>query len=456
MKERVLVRYLIIGGSDAGISAALRIKETDSKSEVAVLVADAFANFSICGLPFYLSGEVPDWHTLAHRTQAEIQKHGIRLLLNHRATGVDPEMKVVSVTNKSGPTRMLKYDKLIIATGAVPSLPPLGGLDLPGVFTLRWMEDSFAIQKYMKDQRPKSAIILGVGYIGMEMADALTRKGLSVTMLARSGRVLKTLDPELSEIIRKNLARHGVGIIAPFAAQAIEKRGGRLAIRNARGIPVEGDMILVAAGGQPETTIAKSAGISTGIHNAIRVNSAMETNFKDIYAAGDCVETWHRLFGKYTYLPLGTTAHKQGRAAGENAAGGKAEFAGSLGTQVVKIFDSVAARTGIRESEAREAGFTPLTFDLETWDHKAYYPGATPLLIRLTGDRKTNRLLGGQMIGHYRAEVSKRIDILATALFHGMKVKELCDLDLSYTPPLSSPWDPIQMAAQAWIKALGR
>jgi NADPH-dependent 2,4-dienoyl-CoA reductase/sulfur reductase-like enzyme len=178
----------------------------------------------------------------------------------------------------------------------------------------------------------------------------------------------------------------------------------------------------------------------------------METSLPDIYAAGDCVETWHRLLQTPTYLPLGTTAHKQGRVAGENAVGGDAEFAGSLGTQVVKVFELAIARTGLRAQEAQEAGFAPVTTELKTWDHKAYYPGAHSLRIRVTGDRHTGALLGAQIIGHHRAEVAKRIDIFATALFHRMTINQLNDLDLSYTPPLSSPWDPVQMAAQAWSK----
>lgn len=446
---------LIIGGSDAGISAALRAREIDSKMDITVMVADRFPNYSICGLPFYLSGEVSEWQTLAHRTANEIEKQGIRLLLEHKATGIDPEEKKVTAINKSGLTRTLKYDKLIIGTGAVSARPPLAEPDLPGVFTLRGMEDAFAIHRYMEAHQPKSVVILGTGYIGMEMADALTRRRLSVSVLARSGRVLKTVDPEMGEMIREELLQHGVRVFDLITVNAIEKQEEKLIIRNTEGIPIEGDIILLATGVRPETALAMECGIETGIQGAIRVNRAMETNINNIYAAGDCVETWHRLLRKYSYLPLGTTAHKQGWVAGENAAGGKVEFTGSLGTQVVKIFDLVVARTGLRESEAREVGFDPMTSDLEAMDHKAYYPGSTPLRIRITGDRKTHRLLGAQMIGNYRAEVSKRIDIFATAIFNEMTVESLIQLDLSYTPPLSSPWDPVQMASQAWIKELG-
>ncbi len=345
---------------------------------------------------------------------------------------------------------MLKYDKLIIATGAVSGRPAISGTDLPVVFALRWIEDGFFINRYMVEHHPESAIILGSGYIGLEMADALTRKGLAVTVLARSGRMLTALDPELGDIIRRELSKHGVKMIDRIDVTAIEKKNQRLTVRNSWEVPLESDMVLVATGITPETALAGKAGVFTGIHKAIRVTQAMETNIKDIYAAGDCAETWHRLLNKFTYLPLGTTAHKQGRVAGENVAGGSQEFAGTLGTQVVKIFDLVVTRTGLFDKEALEAGFDPLTVKLEAWDHKVYYPNASPLQLCLTGDRKTNRLLGAQMVGSYKAEVSKRIDILATALFNGMTVDSLNHLDLSYTPPLSSPWDPVQLMAQAW------
>jgi NADPH-dependent 2,4-dienoyl-CoA reductase/sulfur reductase-like enzyme len=441
---------LIIGGSDAGINAALRARELDSSMDISVLVADSFPNYSICGLPFYLSGEVTDWQTLAHRTVEEIERQAIRLLLDDRAVAIDPENRIVTAENKEAQICSLNYDKLIIATGAVSVRPPISGIDFPGVFTLRWMEDGFFIERYMSEHLPESAIILGSGYIGLEMADALTRKGLTVTMLNRSGRILTELDAQLGEIIRTELSKHGVRIVDRVDVTAIEKKDQKLIVRNSQDIPFKSDLVFVATGVSPETHLAEKAGVLTGIHQAIRVNRTMETNIKDIYAAGDCAETWHRLLDKYSYLPLGTTAHKQGRVAGENAAGGSQEFAGTLGTQVVKIFDLVVARTGLLNKEALGSGYEPLTIKLETWDHKVYYPGASLLHIRLTGDRKTKRLLGAQMIGSYGAEVSKRIDILATALFNGMTVDSLNHIDLSYTPPLSSPWDPVQMIAQAW------
>jgi NADPH-dependent 2,4-dienoyl-CoA reductase/sulfur reductase-like enzyme len=232
-----------------------------------------------------------------------------------------------------------------------------------------------------------------------------------------------------------------------------EETPGRLVASGQAGFQRVADLVLVAIGVRPVTRLAQAAGVALGEHGALRVTRAMETSVPGILAAGDCVETWHRVLQRSTYLPLGTTAHKQGRVAGENAVradGGQRAFAGSLGTQVVKVFELAIARTGLLEAEALAAGFAPLTNETTTWDHKRYYPGARELRLRVTGDRATGRLLGAQIVGDWRGEVAKRIDIFATALAHDMRVADLSDLDLSYTPPLSSPWDPVQMAAQAW------
>jgi NADPH-dependent 2,4-dienoyl-CoA reductase/sulfur reductase-like enzyme len=441
---------LIIGGSDAGISAALRIKEIDPKAPVTVMAADAYPNFSICGLPFYLSGEVADWRTLAHRTVEEITKHGIDLLLDHRAMAIEPRTKQVQARSSDGNNHRIGYDKLLIATGAESAKPPIEGLENPGVFFLRWMDDSFAVKRFIDQESPRRAVVIGGGYIGLEMADALTHKGMAVTLLEFAPEVLTTLDPELGALIRAELQSKGVRVITGQAVQRISRNESGLSVHTAAADTVSADMVLVAAGARPSTELAQPVGISLGAGNAIQVNRHMATEVADIWAAGDCIQTWHRILERHVYIPLGTTAHKQGRVAGENMLGGSCEFQGSLGTQVVKVIDQVAARTGLREIEASKAGFNPLTVSLTSWDHKVYYPGAKELHIRLTGDRSTGRLLGVQLVGHRASEVSKRVDIVATALYHGMAVKALCDLDLSYTPPLSSPWDPVQMAAMQW------
>ena len=449
-------RLLIIGGSDAGISAGLRAREPDPNCEVTVVVADRFPNYSICGLPFYLSGEVPDWHWLAHRTAEDITREGIHLSLDTTAQAIVPANYLVTMLDEAGKTRQVPYDRLVIATGAVPVRPRIPGIDLPGVYLLRSMQDSFAVHEYLDTHAPRSAVIVGGGYIGVEMADAFVHRGLPVTLVEHGASVLKTVDESLGKLVSAELRHHGVEVATGVAVERIAQTGTQLRVMGSEGFSATADLVLVAVSVRPQTELAEAAGIAIGERQAICITRTMETNVPDIYAAGDCVETWHRrLLQTPTYLPLGTTAHKQGRIAGENAVGGHREFAGTLGTQVVKVFDVAVARTGLRDAEAGKAGFEPLTVESTNWDHKVYYPGANPLHIRVTGDRKTGRLLGAQIVGQWQAEVAKRMDVFATALFHGMRVDDLNDLDLSYTPPVSSPWDPIQMGAQAWLKAQG-
>ena len=445
------MHFLIIGGSDAGIAAGLRAHELDPSCEITLVLADEYPNYSICGLPFFLSGETPDWHSLAHRTEFP----GIQLMPNHTAESIDPIGKFVAVRNGSGAQLELRYDKLLIATGARPVQPNIEGFHLPGVFPLHTMEDSFAVHRFLEERQPKSAVIVGAGYIGLEMADALTHRGVHVTVASRTEAVLATVDPRYGKRVEVELEKHGVEVWNQVQAGSIRATRDGLTVSGTKEFSRTADLVLVAVGVRPNSELGAAAGITQGAKGALCVNRRMETNLQDVYAAGDCVETWHRLLNRYTYMPLGTTAHKQGRTAAENAIGGNREFAGSLGTQVVKLFDLIAARTGLREQEAASAGFCPFTAETTVWDHKAYYPGARELHLRITGDRHTGKLLGAQLLGHRDSEVSKRVDILATALFHGMKVQELNDLDLSYTPPLSSPWDPVQMGAQFWTRAAG-
>ena len=445
-----MTEVLIIGGSDAGISAALRARELDPASDVTVVVADAYPNYSICGLPFFLSGETADWHDLAHRKAHDIEAHGIRLRLDHLARHIDPDTRRVTVTDAAGTEHTLPYDELIIGTGAMPIQPTIEGLDLPGVHVLHTMQHSFDVHQQLEAGLTRKAVIIGAGYIGVEMADALTHRGIQVTVVEQLPSVLTTVAPELGADIADELTAHGVTVATGTKVDRVLENGGQLQVLGDHGFEEPADLVLVVVGVRPDVELARTAGVKLGERGAIRVDRAMRTNVPHVYAAGDCVQTWHHLTQQHTYMPLGTTSHKQGRVAGENTVGGHREYAGSLGTQVVKIFDLVVARTGLRDHEAITAGRDPFTIDRTFDDHKAYYPGATPLRIRLTGDRRDGRLLGAQLLGHYGAEVSKRVDIYATALHHHMTINELTDLDLSYTPPLSSPWDPTQMAALAW------
>ena len=449
------MHLVVIGGSDAGIAAALRAREIDPNTMVTVLLADGFPNYSICGLPFFLSREVSDPAALAHRTREELESTGIELLINTTAKAIGQTDKTVVVVGHRGHQRSIQYDRLIIATGARPTDPGIIGHTLPGVFYLHTMEDSLAIDRFVAETKARRAFIVGGGYIGLEMADALTLRGIEVTLASKTESVLPSVDPELGRSVEEELRRHGVIVHTQTTVRSISPSGSTLNVMDAKNRHHTTDMVVLATGVRPSSELARSAGIQPGHAGAIRVNRRMETNITDIFAAGDCVETWHRLLARSVYRPLGTTAHKQGRIAGENAVGGNCEFAGTLGTQVVKVFELAIARTGLSEVEANHDGWQAATVKSTMWDHKVYYPGAMPMHICVVGDRSTGQLLGAQMIGYWKSEVAKRIDIIATALFHGMTVDGVNDLDLSYTPPLSSPWDPVQIAAQAWLHQYG-
>jgi NADPH-dependent 2,4-dienoyl-CoA reductase/sulfur reductase-like enzyme len=456
----------MIGGSDAGISAALRARELDPAADVTVVLEDAYPNFSICGIPYYLSGEVADWRNLAHRSLTDLEAAGMRLRLDTTARRIDVPARKLLITTPAGGEELLSYDKLIIGTGAVPVRSPIAELAGPGalgpadgVHLLHSMGDTFAIMATLEQAAPASAVIVGAGYIGLEMADALTIRGLVVTQMEQLTEVLPTVDPELGALVHAELADRGVQVLTGTTVQAITRapvgRPGRLHVQatapDGSAVSRVADMVLVVVGVRPESTLAAEAGATLGVRGAIAVDRGMRTSLPDVFAAGDCVVTHHRLLGE-TYLPLGTTAHKQGGVAGENAVGGNRQFAGSLGTQVVKIFDRTAARTGLRDHEAAAAGFDPVTVASQADDHKAYYPGSHRITMHVTGDRATGRLLGLQLFGHRHAEIAKRIDIAATAIFNTMTVDTVSDLDLSYTPPLGSPWDAVQMGAQAWVR----
>jgi NADPH-dependent 2,4-dienoyl-CoA reductase/sulfur reductase-like enzyme len=461
------MHVVMIGGSDAGIGAALRARELDPGAEVTVVLADAYPNFSICGIPYYLSGEVAHWRNLAHRTLADLEAAGMRLRLDTTARRIDvPDRKLLLATADGG-EEVLGYDKLVVGTGAVPVRPPITGLAGPaalgpgdGVHLLHSMGDTFAVMATLEQATPASAVIVGAGYIGLEMADALRVRGLAVTQMEQLPEVLPTVDPELGALVHAELAGHGVQVLTGTTVRAISKApaggAGRLEVNaiaaDGSAVTRVADMVLVVVGVRPDTALASRAGAQLGVTGAIMVDRGMRTGLPDVFAAGDCVVTHHRLLG-VTYLPLGTTAHKQGRVAGENALGGNREFAGSLGTQVVKVFDQAVARTGLRDHEAQPAGFDPVTVESQADDHKAYYPGSHRITMRVTGDRATGRLLGLQLFGHKNAEIAKRIDIAATAIFNNMTVEAVSDLDLSYTPPLGSPWDAVQIGAQAWVQA---
>lgn len=452
------MHIVAIGGSDAGISAALRARELDPSVDVTVVVADAYPNFSICGIPYYFSREVQPWQSLAHRTHADLEATGMTLRLNTFATDIDSAGHQLTVRGEDGSLSQIPYDALVVGTGALPSYAGITGLDAltpeDGVHVIHSMGDTFALDRFLDTHDPKTAIIVGAGYVGLEMAEAFTVRGLQVTQMQRGPEVLSTLDPDLGALIHAELTNHGVDVLTNTTVASVEKTGTGLSVHAShQGQPITrtADVVLVVVGVRPNTDLLEGAGATLGAGRAVVVDESMRTGLPDVFAAGDGVTTHHRLLGM-TYLPLGTTAHKQGRVAGENALGGTARFAGSVGTQVVKVFDLVASRTGLRDHEAIAAGFTPATTTTVADDHKRYYPGAQPITIRVTGDTSNGRLLGAQLVGRLGTETAKRVDTFATALFAGLTVDQVSELDLSYTPPLGSPWDAVQVAGQTWTR----
>ena len=454
-----MTHLIAIGGSDAGISAALRARELDPSVDVTVVVADRYPNFSICGIPYFFSGEVTPWQSLAHRTAADLEATGMSLRLDTWAEDIDVAGRKLIVRAPDGSSEALAYDELVVGTGALPSHAGIAGLDElgpdDGVHVIHSMGDTFALDRYLDERDPQTAIIIGAGYVGLEMAEAFTVRGIRVTQLQRGSEVLSTLDPELGSLIHDELDGNGVEVVVNSAVTRVEKTETGLTVHGVHGdgpFSRTADLVLAVVGVRPNTELLERAGATLGAGRAVVVDEGMRTGLPHVYSAGDGTVTHHRLLG-LTYLPLGTTAHKQGRVAGENALGGDAKFAGSVGTQVVKVFNLVAARAGLRDHEAAAAGYAPLTTAARADDHKRYYPVAHPIDFRITGDTRDGRLLGAQLVGRLGTEVSKRVDTYATALYAGLTIEQVSELDLAYTPPLGSPWDAVQAATQEWSLA---
>jgi len=448
-----MTHLLAVGGSDAGIAAALRARELDPSTDVTVVLADEFPNFSICGIPYWVSGDVATEASLAHRTRADLEAAGMTVRSSTWASAVDVDRRRLTVTGPAGEEE-ISYDELLIGTGAEPVRPAGVPFGEPGIHLLHSMTDAEQVVAALELLPAGSRVaVVGAGYIGLEMTEGLVARGFDTTLIQRGPEVLSTLDPELGTLVTAEVRRHGATVLTASTVTEITPASGgqwRVATSSNSG-DAEGTfaLVVVCVGVRPVTDLAVAAGAQLGQAGAIAVDESMRTGVPHVWAAGDCVVTRHRLLGT-TWLPLGTTAHKQGRVAGENMLGGSKVFAGSVGTQVVKVFDLVAARTGLRQHETGPLDVSPLTRVTVADDHKRYYPGAVPLTISVTGDQPTGWLLGAQIVGQRTAEISKRIDTFATALHAELTVDDVIDLDLSYTPPLGSPWDAVQVAAQGW------
>ena len=436
---------IVIGGVAAGMSAAAKARRTDRDLEILVFETGPFISYAACGMPYLIAGDIADHHDLIVRTPEQMGKQGIQVHTHHQVMSITPRSQTVTVHDLRDNREFVQYyDKLVIATGARPVEPPLRGHNLKGVFGLRSLTSGLAMQHFLREEQPRCAVIVGGGYIGVEMAETFRRLGLEVTVIIRSGKVLRgTLDDDLRELVHAELARQGVKI--------------------AHGVPVafEGDdqleavitsdgrhpcnLALLCMGARPNVELAKAAGVTLGPTGAIATDATMRTNLSDIYAAGDCAEARHLVTGQPTYVPLGSTANKQGRVAGENAAGGRATFGGIVGTTVLRCFDLTVASTGLTATKAQAAGFDAEETLIRAKHISHYFPGASDIHVKLVVDAGRKRLLGGQIVGSHG--VAKRVDVLATALYNRMTISELRQLDLSYAPPFAPVWDPIWVAA---------
>jgi NADPH-dependent 2,4-dienoyl-CoA reductase/sulfur reductase-like enzyme len=431
---------VVIGGVAAGLSAAARARRVDARLEIVVLEKGPAISYGACGLPYFVEGRVREIGELIRYTPEYFRKErNIEVRTGARVVAIShPRREVVLESGAK-----VRYEKLVIATGARGGQPSLAGAQLPHVFTLETLDDAERMRRFLGERRPKSAVVVGAGYIGVEVADALRRNGLRVTILERSAHALRRDDAGFTAAVREQLEEHGVELRTGVAVKAIELDG-------VAGVGC--DMVVVAAGFQPNVELAAAAGIEIGRTGAIRTDERMETNLRGVYAAGDCAEVMHLVSGRPTWIPLGTTANKAGRVAGACAAGARERFAGVVGTSIVGIFGMGFATTGFSAAEAGAEGFSPVVARIEAKSRPRYYQGVKTT-VELVADRATGRLVGGSVIGEDGA--AGRINVVATALHARMRVEEFAQLDLAYSPPFAPVWDPILIAAQQLAKELG-
>ncbi len=440
-------RLVVIGGVAAGMSAASRARRLRPDIEISVFEKSGFVSYGSCGLPYFISGLIKSPNDLVvYDAKFFKEKRNIDVFIHHEVLKIFPGKRTILVRNlENGKEFEVGYDKLVIATGARAVKPEIKGVELRGIFTVRFLEDGIKIKEFIGENSPRKALIVGAGYIGMEMAESLVSLGIDVTIVEQMPNILGTMDDEINEIVEQELQRNGVRLLkAVSVSEFVGENGYVKKSILSNGQMVDSELVVVGAGIKPNSEIAREAGIEIGKTGAIAVNQRMETNIPGIYSAGDCAEAYHLVLNRPVYLPLGTTANKQGKVAGENAAGGNAVFKGIVGTAVFKVFELEVARTGISEKQAKSEGFDYVATLIEHGSRAHYYPGGGKIRIKLIADRKTGRLLGAEMVG--RDGVAKRIDVFATAIHAKLSVDEIAHLDLSYAPPFAPVWDPILIA----------
>lgn len=448
-----VTRLLVIGGDAAGMSAASKAKRVDPALEVVALEATEWVSYSACGLPYLVAGDVPTAGRLVARTVEQFRQQGIEVKSRHRALRVDVEDGVVyALDEQAGHEVQEPFDRLVIGTGARPRWPAVLGADLPGVFPLRTLGDGPEMRAWCSRPGVRQAVIVGAGYVGVEMAETFRALGLETTVLQRSRQVLADLDAEMAAPVHAELERQRVRLL--FGTGVDHYQGTAEGVKRVvlvDGGTIDADVVLVAVGVEPAVDVAQTAGVALGASGAIAVDEQQRTNVTHVYAAGDCAEAYHRVLRKPAWVPLGTTANKQGRIAGENAAGGHARFPGMVGTSITRVCELEIATTGLSLKQAQAAGLNAVAVTIRSTDIAGYMPGAHELRVRLVGEAHTGRLLGGQLVGGGGV---KRIDTVATALHAEMTAEQVGWLDLAYAPPFSSVWDPVLVAAQELQKAL--
>lgn len=445
------MKIIIIGAVAAGTSAAAKARRNSEDAEIVVYEKDSFISYSGCGMPYFIGGEVESADELTPRDSAFFKsKYNVDIKILHEVLSISPKEKCLQIKNLlNGEIFSDSYDKLIIATGASPSIPPIKGIDKENVFSLRNINDMNKIKAFIDKNSPKSAAIIGTGFIGLEMCENLKNLGMEVSLIEKLPHVTPGLDFDMAVYVKDEIEKNGVKVYLNAAIKEIEEN----AVILSDGTKIVADMILIAAGVRPNTSLAKAAGIELGGFGGIKVDSRMRTNIPDIYACGDCIEQFHLVTGKPVYRPLGSTANKTGRIAGDAATGGNLEFRGILGTGIFKIFGMTVAQTGLSEREAKEQGYdVQVCHNIKP--NKPDYMGGREMVIKAVADRHDGRLLGVQIIGF--EGVDKRIDMFATAITYKAKAEDLFHLDLAYAPPFSTTKDPVMYTGMILDNAISK
>ncbi|MGR9073989.1 MAG: FAD-dependent oxidoreductase [Gammaproteobacteria bacterium] len=448
------MQLIVVGGVAAGSKAAARARRVNPDINITLFQDESEVSYTACGQPYYLSGLIPKRESLIIRRPDDFKKEGILVCVNHRVTELDTAHRTIAVHNRlSDKMETVPYDRLILATGARSWIPEIPGSGLEGVVTLRSIAELDRFRAALELLQPKTALIVGSGYIGLEMAESLSELGIAVTLLGRNKQVFSRLDPEMSMPIHDYLVERNVQVIAGDNISLLKGRNGRVEeAETTSGLRLPADLVVFALGIVPNAELAGRAGIRLGETGAIAVDERMETNVEGVFAAGDCAESKHRLTGQPVWEPLGDIANLQGRVAGENAAGGDAHFPGVFGTAIFKTFDMNVGLTGLTEKGALAAGFEPVSAVITARDKARYYPGARQLTLKLVAESTGGRLLGAQAVGN--GAVDKIIDIAATALLGNLGCRDLEYADLAYAPPFSPVLSPLIVAAAAVSKKI--